>query len=291
MRRRGYCLLGAVLFAVGASTPAMSQPFDVFVDPISGESCDLVNAGNVELVVYSDTGELVIVTGVDLFLGDSFVSGNGDVFFDGLPFGFITFAEDGDGFLSLFWLTDFGTVVDIDLSLFYPVDSGLFPEEFVGVPCDACPFWDDPFDCAVFDTDGDGVEDEFDLCLNTGPGEIVDVDGCSCEDIGDCDCFFDTDLDEVPDCEDFCNDTPIGADVDFDGCACFEVDDDGDGIDNCDDLCPNTPGSDDVDIDGCSVIVNPGGPVFISCGNISALFLGLTFSGLIAMRFAGRRFV
>lgn len=289
MRRKGNLLLGVVGLVLGLVQSAPAQPFDLFVDPITGESCDLVNAGNVELVVYSDTGELVIVTGVDLFLGDSFVAANGDVFFDGLPFGFITFAVDGDGFLSLFWLTDFGTVVDVDLTLFYPVDSGLFPDQFVGVPCEACPFWDDQFECAVFDSDGDGVIDDEDACPNTGPGEIIDVDGCSCEDYGDCDCFFDTDFDDVADCDDFCLDTPVGADVDFDGCACFEVDDDGDGIDNCDDLCPNSGGNDTVDIDGCEVIVVPGGPAFIACGNLGALMLSLTFAGLFAMRFASRR--
>lgn len=246
-------VFAALAFAAG---PTKAQPWDLFVDPVTGEACDLVNAANVELVVFSSTGELVIVTGVDIFLGDSFVDANGNVFFDGFPFGVIDFDEDGDGLPSLWWLTDFGTVVSIDLATFFPFDSGLFPDEFVAVPCDACPFWDDPNDCE-FDTDGDGVPDEFDECPGTFPGEIVDDFGCSCEDLNDCDCFFDTDLDGVVD---------------------------------CDDLCPNTPRNSDVDIDGCAVVIVQPPPIFIGCGNFSALMMGLTFTGLCFLRFAGRRY-
>lgn len=251
-------IFGSLLLVVGMTNTVLAQPWDLFVDPLTGEACDLVNATNVELVVYSDTGELVIVSGPDLFLGDSFVYANGDVDFDGLPFGFIDFAEDGDGFASLWWLTDFGTVVEMDLFLYFPFDSGLFPDEFVGVPCDACPFWDDPFDCEdiIFDGDGDGVPDEDDLCPGTFPGEVVDSDGCSCEDYGDCDCFVDSDLDGVVDCDDFCPNTPLGAAVDDDGCTV--------------------------------VIVRPG-PVVVGCGNFSALMMGLTFTGLFLMRFSSRR--
>jgi hypothetical protein len=285
--RRSHCLTFGLLAVVCcAARPAVAQPWDLFVDPLTGEACDLVNAANVEMVVFSDTGELVIVTGADLFLGDTFVDADGNVFFDGFPFGFINFDEDGDGLPSLWWLTEFGTVVEIDLVTFVPFDSFLFPDEFVSVPCDACPFWDDPDDCDLFfDSDGDGVPDEFDECPGTFPGEIVDDFGCSCEDLGDCDCFFDEDLDGVADCDDFCPNTPIGADVDFDGCACFQVDDDADGIDNCDDFCPNTPPNAQVDVDGCTVVVVNPGPIVIGCGNFSALMVGLTFAGLYLLRF------
>ena len=291
MRRVARFILGIGLYFTTAPTSATAQPWDLFVDPVTDSACDLVNATNVELVVFSDTGELVIVSDADVILGDTFVA-NGEVEFAGLPFGVITFAEDGDGLASLWWLTDFGTVVEFDLELFLPFDSGRFPGEFVGVECDACPFWDVPEDCEVIiieDGDDDGVLDGDDLCPDTFPGEVVDFDGCSCEDRGDCDCFVDSDLDGVADCDDFCIDTPIGADVDFDGCACFEVDDDGDGIDNCDDLCLNSPGNAAVDIDGCTVVVITPPPVSISCGSVSALMLGLTFTGLFVMRFTGRR--
>jgi hypothetical protein len=284
-------VLGIGLYFATVTDSATAQPWDFYEDQITGEICDLVNATNVELVVLSDTGELVIVSNADLILGDSLVDLEGNVFYGGSPFGVITFAEDGDGFASLWWLSDFGTVVEFDLDLFLPFDSGQFPDEFVGVECDACPFWDVPEDCEVIMVDGDedGLPDEDDLCPDTFPGEVVDVDGCSCEDRGDCDCFVDSDLDDIADCDDFCIDTPIGAEVDFDGCACFEVDDDGDGIDNCDDLCPNSPGNAAVDIDGCSAVIISPPPVSINCGSISALMLGLTFTGLFVMRFSGRR--
>jgi hypothetical protein len=288
MRRVARFILGIGFFAAAAPNSATAQPWDFYEDQLTGEICDLVNATNVELVVFSDTGELIIVSDLDIFLGDSFVA-NGAVEYNGFPFGVITFAEDGDGLASLWWLTDFGTVVEFDLDLFLPFDSGRFPDEFVDVDCDACPFWDIPEDCVIIiiDGDGDGVPDEVDLCLGTFPGEIVDLDGCSCEDRGDCDCFVDTDLDDVVDCDDFCIDTPIGAIVDIDGCACFEVDDDGDEVDNCDDRCPNSPLDTDVEIDGCTVVEPV--PVVVGCGNVGAIMLGLTFTGLFMMRFSGRR--
>lgn len=291
MRRMTFLALGSIFFWSGMASQLFAQPWDVFEDPLTGEVCDLVNAQNAELVVFSDTGELIVVSDEDFILEGSEVDLDGNVFFDGFPFGFIGFATDGDGLRSLWWLTDEGTVVAIDPDLLVPFDSLAFPEDFVGVECDACLFWDDPDDCEIIiiDGDDDGVPDDFDECPFTGPGEDVDLDGCSCEDLGDCDCFFDSDLDGVDDCDDFCEDTPIGADVDFDGCACFEVDDDDDGIDNCDDQCPSSPPGADVDVDGCTVVIVQPGPVFIGCGNLSALMLGLTFTGLFAMRFRSRR--
>jgi len=252
--------------ALGLAGPVSAQPWDLFVDPITGEACDLVNATNVELVVFTDTGELVIVSGNDIFLGDSFVDADGHVIFDGLPFGFIGFEEDGDGLPSLWWLTDFGAVVEIDPVTLFPFDSGLFPDEFVNVPCDACPFWDHPLECEdlIFDSDDDGVFDDEDECPDTFPGEIVDDFGCSCEDLGDCDCFFDEDDDGVPDCDDLCLDSNFGADVDDDGCE-FDDDNDDDG-------------------DG------GGGGNVVGCGNVGAAMLGLMVVSLGLLRTGyGRR--
>lgn len=289
MRRFASLALGLCTFCVVTPATVLAQPWDFYEDPISGEQCDLVNAQNAELVVYSDSGELVIVSGNDLFLGDSFVDGDANVFFDGIPFGVIAFATDGNGFRSLWWLTDSGSVVAIDPDALFPFDSLAFPEDFVGVECDACPFWDHPEDCVpVVDLDNDGVPDDFDDCPFTSPGEDVDAAGCSCEDLGDCDCFVDSDLDGVVNCQDLCEGTPLDADVDFAGCACFEVDDDDDGVDNCDDQCPNSPAGADVDLDGCTVVVVQPGPVIIGCGNFGPLMLGLMFAGLFVMRFVGQ---
>ncbi len=291
MRRIIAICIGLGLFLAAAAPSTFALPWDVYQDPISGEVCDLINGQNAEFVAFTDTGELVIVSGDDVFLGDSLVDLDGNVFFDGLPFGVIAFATDGNGLRSLWWLTDAGTVVSIDPDTLFPFDSLAFPQDFVGVECGACPFWDHPEDCLVVivDGDGDGVTDDVDLCPGTLPGEIIDIDGCSCEDRDDCDCFFDSDLDGVADCDDFCTETPLNSDVDIDGCACFEVDDDGDGIVNCDDLCPNTQPGADIDVDGCTVVVVTPTPVVVACGNFGALMLGLTFTGLFMMRFADRR--
>ncbi len=312
-----------VLGWVGGAGPASAQspPWDLFIDSFSDESCDLVNAGNAELVVFSTTGELIVITGADAFVEGSFVDVDGTVLLDGLPFGIIDFATDGDGSRSLWWLTLTGTVVDIDPFTLSPSDSGLLPTDFSGVPCDACLFWDDPADCngdAIIDLDFDGVPDAFDLCPDTPFDEPVDFDGCACFEV-------DADLDGVDDCDDLCPETPPFDDVDFDGCACFEVDSDGDGIDDCDDLCPDSPFDEGVDADGCAcselidclceadsdrdgvsdcddecpatprntsvdfdgcpavVVVQPP-PITIACGNFGITAMALMFCGLFFMR-------
>lgn len=259
VRMRLWKLLSLVGFGIsfavasGRITQAQTPPWDEFQDVFTGQICDLINAGNAELVVFSDTGELVVITGTDVFFDGSFVDLDGTVFLDGFPFGIIDFATDGDGFRTLWWMTLTGTAVDIDPFTFGLSDSGLFPSDFASVPCEACPFWDEPFVC---------------------DGAVI----------------IDSDLDGIPDVIDLCPDTLVGADVDFDGCACFDFDTDADGVDDCDDLCPNTPFNTDVDLDGCSVVVvvQPP-PIFISCGNLGSFTLAMTFCGLASMRFIGRR--
>ena len=280
----GWGIVIAALF--GGAAHAQAPLWDTFQDSLTSEACDLVNAGNAELVVLSDTGELVIVTGADIVVVGSFVDFDLNVFLGILPFGIIDFATDGDGFRTLWWMTLTGTVVDIDPFTLEPSDSGLFPSDFASVPCDACPLWDEPLDCdgvVIVDSDSDGIPDVIDLCPDTLPGEFVDLDGCACFEL-------DTDDDGIDDCDDLCPDTLPGEFVDFDGCACFELDTDDDGIDDCDDQCPDTPFNTDVDLDGCSVVVvvQPP-PIFISCGNFGSLTLAMTFCGLASMRFIDRR--
>ena len=306
--------LAAVLFLVGMGSNRLANavPWDIFDDPNSASTCDAVNASNVELVVLSDTGQLVIITGTDLVLTATFVDADGFVFFGGLPVGVIDFAEDGDGLRTLWWTSLNGTVVEVDLFTGEPSTTDLLPSDFHGVPCDACELWDDPADC-VGDQDGDGIIDVVDACPDTPPDEPVDIDGCSCSQT-------DTDADGVDDCVDDCPDTPPDEPVDEDGCACFEVDSDGDGIDDCDDECPfdfgdddfgcpcdafdedddgindclddcpNTPPGADVDADGCEiVVVLPLTPVSITCGGFSGLSLAMTLGLLVSLRLSRRR--
>ncbi len=191
------CVLG------GSSSSVVAQdlPWDVYLDFESDAACDLVNAGNLELVVFSDTGELVVVTGTDYSLGpDAFVNEDGLYFFAEIPLGEIVFADDGNGFRTVWLLAFDGTVLELDPVTGGPIFTDLIPDDFLGVPCDAFTLWDDddfdgvldevdncPFDfgnyrlgcpCEVFDDDEDAVNDCFDLCPNTAVGELVDSDGC-----------------------------------------------------------------------------------------------------------------
>ncbi len=261
------CLCGQVL------------PWDVFADTESSSVCDLVNAGNAELVVLSSTGELVVVSGPDVILADTFVDLDGFVFFGFEPVGVITFAEDGDGFRTLWWLSLDGFVFDVDSFTGLVLETGSVPTDIINVPCDACPFWDDPTAClpVIFDEDLDGVEDIDDFCPNTPLDEFVDFDGCSCSQLDD-------DGDGIDDCFDLCPGTLWFDIADFDGCSCFQLDDDGDGVDNCDDLCPTTPFGAQVDHDGCLLSGSPPRVTVNLCGSAGMLLLALTFCGLMGLR-------
>lgn len=144
--------LWALAAALGAnSMPAMAQvtaPWETFFDDVSTSACDVVNASNVELVVLHATGELAVVTGIDATLSGTEVDGAGNVFFDGAPAGFITFAEDGDGLRSLWWISLTGRVIELDGLSGEPIESDSFPDDFRGAGCDACDFWDDQTICA-----------------------------------------------------------------------------------------------------------------------------------------------
>jgi hypothetical protein len=180
---------------------AQEVPWDIFSDPESDSACDVVNAGNREVVVLSDTGELVVVTGDDYTLPDAaFVNDTGVFFFGDIPFGAISFAVDGDGFRTAWLLALDNTVLELDPVTGAPVFTHDFPDDFVGVPCDAFDLWDDD--------DFDDVRDEVDDC----PLDFGDyASGCPCN-------VFDEDDDGVNDCDDDCLNTPLGANVDEVGC-------------------------------------------------------------------------
>jgi len=263
---------------------ARAVPWQVFVDADSGSSCDVVNGADSALVVLSDTGQLVVVSGVDLLLVDTFVDADQIVYFNGIPSGEIAFAEDGDGFLTVWWLSPTGWVMDIDLDTQEAVQTDLLPTDFVDVPCDACGLWDDPADC---DTDLDGVSDGLDACSDTPLDEEADLDGCSCSQLDD-------DMDGIDNCFDLCPDTPLDdPEIDLDGCSCSDLDDDLDGVDNCFDLCPDTSLHDAVDEDGCPVvlIIDRGGTPTLSvsaCGATGTMWLSMTLCGLVGLRLSRR---
>ncbi len=75
------------------------------------------------------------------------------------------------------------------------------------------------------DFDGDGVDDDVDLCLGTAAGDAVDPQGCACVQLDD-------DADRVSNCTDDCPDTGRGAVVDNRGCAVVAADPPTDGGEN-----------------------------------------------------------
>ena len=123
------------------------------------------------------------------------------------------------------------------------------------------------------DSDGDGVYDHLDQCLNTPQGVSVDETGCpiksdsdgdgvfddldNCPDtpkeaiVDDAGCPLDSDGDGVYDYLDNCPDTPKEITVDDTGCP---LDSDGDGVFDYQDSCPDTPKEAKVDERGCWVL-------------------------------------
>ena len=138
-----------IAFAAAGFIATQSQAqtvWDQFSDDpnISTSICGVVNAENAELVVLSDTAQLMIVTQNDTILTDTFVDANNNVLFENQPAGFIEFFEDGDGFRTLWWVALNGQVVAIDPFTAAPSASSARPTDFTDVACDACEFVDAP---------------------------------------------------------------------------------------------------------------------------------------------------
>lgn len=146
------------------------------------------------------------------------------------------------------------------------------------------PFTDPCSSCV--DSDGDGVCDHMDVCLDTPTGVKVDSQGCPVDSDGDgvwdsydkCPrtpkgaevdkkgCPYDSDSDGVYDGIDKCPDTPKGAEVDKEGCP---RDSDGDGVYDGLDKCPGTNARTKVDSQGCPVEVTDAVYEFINTGLFS----------------------
>jgi len=225
------------------ATLAHAVPWALFTDSETGVFCDVINAANTELVIDAESGEFIIVRGPDTELPLTFVDDDLSVFFGNAPAGFVDFALDAEGNRTLWWFTDANDVANVNEFTGEPTDTGMLPEDFAGISCDACEFWDEPVDCA--DEDDDGVDPRFDLCPDTPVDEVADADGCSCSQLDD-------DNDGVINCFDLCPESFEDEDVDDDGCACAQLDDDNDGINNCFDLCPGSFEDEEVDDDGCA---------------------------------------
>ncbi|QTY26102.1 OmpA family protein [Flavobacterium sp. CS20] len=161
---------------------------------------------------------------------------NGANWFDpflGVGGGYYWLDEQGAGTFNAnlginFWLTDqFAITIDTNYKTAFE-DSDLdYFQHRAGVK----------FAFGGKDTDGDGVYDKNDECIDT-PG-LEEFNGCP-----------DSDSDGIPDKDDSCPDTP-GL-PEFNGCA----DTDGDGIDDTKDECPNEAGSEAMN--GCPDSDNDG---------------------------------
>jgi hypothetical protein len=145
----------ALVVLAFCAVPAFAQtlPWYVYQDDASDSVCDAVNAANAELVVLSATAQLVLVTGQDLILEDTFVDVDNFVYFEGSPAGVIDFALDGDGLRSLWWLSLTGHVVQVDGFTGEPTITAYLPSDYINAACDACDYWDDPFVCPGNDVD------------------------------------------------------------------------------------------------------------------------------------------
>ena len=131
---------------------------------ISDSACGTVNAVSartgslIQLVILADTAELMIVSRTDTILTGTFVDLDNFVSDNGQPKGVIEYADDGDGFRTVWWVSLDGTVVEIDSFTAEASVGASFPEEFTNVPCDACEFVDQPPAdvCDVVVDDGGG---------------------------------------------------------------------------------------------------------------------------------------
>jgi OmpA-OmpF porin, OOP family len=94
------------------------------------------------------------------------------------------------------------------------------------------------------DTDGDGIPDSRDQCINEPEDKdgYLDDDGCPDPD---------NDADGIPDAADKCPNEPEDLDGWQDDDGCPDPDNDGDQVADVDDFCPNTPGVPGGDRPGC----------------------------------------
>ena len=139
----GCAIIAAALTAAAARGQSLLPPWDVYIDASSGSNCGVVNAANAELVVVRVTGELRLVSGVDVTITGSFVDDNGDVFFGEDLVGLIAYATDADGLRTLWWLDNSGiNVVQINTFTLEPESTNMRPRGFADVACDPCEFWD-----------------------------------------------------------------------------------------------------------------------------------------------------
>ncbi|NOT00082.1 MAG: hypothetical protein HOP29_05600 [Phycisphaerales bacterium] len=154
------CWVAWGMVAGAGFTASAQTAWDVLEDGQSDSICGVVNAVNsdtgapIQLVILTETSQLMMVSRTDTILADTFVEGDNDVTDLGQARGFIEFATDGDGFRTVWWVALDGMVVEVD-PFNGTITAGVeVPENFINVPCDACEFVDFPPDDVCFVDDG-----------------------------------------------------------------------------------------------------------------------------------------
>ena len=100
----------------------------------------------------------------------------------------------------------------------------------------------DPDCVGDFDTDGDGVPDSEDNCLDDPDKTEPGVCGCGVADL-------DSDSDGTPNCNDKCPFDPNKTEPGICGCGVADTDSDCDGVENAEDNCPGVPNPNQEDSD------------------------------------------
>lgn len=193
----------------------------------SGKLGWVVDAGT-ELGPKSSIGTTTTGSTVDAGAGVSY--GVADAFRLGLEFDQrVSLAEAGTGATSPTELHGYGTYGDCS-GFFATFGGGAGLVAGVGAPAYrlmAALNWRGAT-CVAPDTDGDGITDDVDQCIN----RPEDMDGFEDED----GCPDDNDKDGIPDDDDACPNDP--GPEEYDGCP----DSDGDGVVDPEDACPADPG-------------------------------------------------
>ena len=102
------------------------------------------------------------------------------------------------------------------------------------------------------DADNDGVDDQYDKCPDTNPGDTVDENGCA-------EVQLDADLDGILNIDDICPNTSPNETANAEGCGETQVDTDKDGFPDVIDNCPTSynPDQKDYDNDGQGDVCDP----------------------------------
>jgi hypothetical protein len=133
---------------LAAPVTGQEIPWVEYRDPLTGEICSVINAGNAQFAVLDGSWTLVLISSTDRVMTGSYVDSNADVYFGEQPFGQIVFDTDIDGQPTLWWATLTGRVMEIDELTGEPFAGTQFPDEIPSGYCDVCDFWDDQAACA-----------------------------------------------------------------------------------------------------------------------------------------------